>query len=75
MTAVWRQVTCLWPESVTSRGSAEIGSCMQYLRLMASDARNLIVSSDACGGQICIINIACLWTYVVFSDLLIVSAK
>ena len=58
----------MWPESVTSRGSAEISSCIvQYLRLRASDATNLTVFSDACGGQ-SHINIACLWMYVVSSS-------
>ena len=59
----------MWPESIASRGSAEIGSCiLQYLRLRASDATNLIVFSDACGGQNRNINIACLWMYIVSSS-------
>ena len=49
----------MWPESVASRGSAEIGpSTPQYLKLRASDATHLIVFSDACGGQNYTINIA-----------------
>ena len=58
-----------WPESVASRGSAEIGSSiLQYLKLRASDATHLIVFSDACAGQNRNINIAYLWMHVVFSS-------
>ena len=59
----------MWAESVASRGSQEIGSCiLKYLRLRASEASHLIVFSDACGGQNRNINIACLWMYVVSSS-------
>ena len=56
----------MWPESVASRGSHEIGSCiLKYLKLRASEATHLIVFSDACGGQNRNINIVCQWMYVV----------
>ena len=59
----------MWPESVASRGSAEIASSiLHYLNQGDSDASHLIVFSDACGGQNRNINIACLWMYVVSSD-------
>ena len=58
-----------WPESVNSRRSAEIGSCiLQHLKLRASDATNLIVFSDACGGQNRNIYLACLWMNAVSSS-------
>lgn len=56
----------MWPESVASRGSHEIGSCiLKYLKLRASEATQLIVFSNACGGQNRNVNIARLWMYVV----------
>ena len=59
----------MWPESVASRGSAEIGSSiLQYLKLRTSDAIHLIVFIDACGGQNCNINLACLWMHVISSS-------
>ena len=59
----------MWPESTTSRGSHEIGSCLlQHFKLSHSQAQNLIVFSDACGGQNRNINIVCFWMYVISSN-------
>lgn len=56
----------MWSESVASRGSHEICSCIiKYLKLRPSQATHLIVYSDACGGQNRNINVACLWLYLV----------
>ncbi len=58
----------MWPESVASRGSREISSCiLRYLRMNRSNASCLTVFSDACGGQNRNINVVCLWMYIVNS--------
>ena len=58
----------MWPKSIASRGSEEISSCLlKYLKLRQSNATELILFSDACGGQNRNIKIACLWLYVVAS--------
>ena len=59
----------MWPESIASRGSQEIGSCLlQHFKLSRSQAQNLIAFSDACGGQNRNINMVCFWMYVVSSN-------
>ena len=41
----------MWNESLASRGSHEVGSCViSHLKEIDSDATNLILYSDACGG-------------------------
>lgn len=56
----------MWPETVASRGSQEVGSCLlQHFQSVSSPAPNLIAYSDACGGQNRNINIVCFWMYVV----------
>lgn len=58
----------MWPETIASRGSQEIGSCLlQHFKFAHSQAHNLIVFSDACGGQNRNINMVCFWMYVVGS--------
>ena len=47
-----KEFTYMWPESVASRGSHKIGSCiLKYLQLRATEANHLIAFSDAYGGQ------------------------
>ncbi|KAK5648400.1 hypothetical protein RI129_003292 [Pyrocoelia pectoralis] len=41
-----------WDETVSSRGSQEIGSClMQYIKTLPSNITKIIAYSDSCGGQ------------------------
>ena len=57
---------CMWPESIASRGSQEIASCLlKHFCSARSQASHLIVFSDACGGQNRNINMACFWLYIV----------
>ena len=60
----------MWPESMASRGSQDISSCLlKHFSNAQSQANHLIAIafSDACGGQNRNINIACLWMYIVSS--------
>lgn len=58
----------MWPESVASRGSQEVCSCVfKYLRMRESETSHLMVYSDACGGQNRNINVACMWMHIVAS--------
>ena len=66
MTAV-RKATCLWPECRFKRFCRDWFIHTTVFKVRVSDAI-LIVFSDACGGQDCNINIACLWMYVVSSS-------
>lgn len=60
---------CMWEESVASRGSQEIGSCLlKCFQHRASSATHLVLYSDSCGGQNRNINLACMWLHVVASD-------
>jgi len=53
-------------EGIALRGSQEVGSCLlKNLREMNTDARQLILFSDSCGGQNRNINITCLLLYIV----------
>ena len=55
----------MWNESIASRG---IGSCiLVHLREMDTSATNLVLYSNACGGQNRNINLVCLWMHVVGS--------
>lgn len=59
----------VWDESVASRGSQEIGSCIiRHLKEIASGAKRLVLYSDACGGQNRNINLVALWLHIVASD-------
>ena len=59
----------MWNESVASRGSHEVGSCIiSHIKEMQTDATRLILYSDACGGQNRNIYLVCLWLHVVASD-------
>ena len=59
----------MWNESVASRGSQEVGSCLlAHLQEMNTTATNLTVYSDACGGQNRNINLACMWMHIVASS-------
>ena len=59
----------VWDESVGSRGSQEIGSCvLTYLREHQTPAEHLIAYSDSCGGQNRNVNFVCLWQHVVSSS-------
>ena len=59
----------MWPESVASRGSQEVCSCvLKYLALSNTAATHLIVYSDACGGQNHNINVACMWMHIAASS-------
>ena len=56
-------------ESIASRGSHEVGSCaLSHLKEIDSDATNLIIYSDACGGQNRNIYPVCLWLHIVASS-------
>ena len=56
----------MWPESVASRESQEIGSCLlKFMKERETIANHLIVYSDDCGGQNHNINIAYFWMYIV----------
>lgn len=43
----------VWDESVGSRGSQEIGSCLykHFLKYISHDTKRIILYSDSCGGQ------------------------
>ena len=59
----------MWPESVASRGSQEVCSCvLNYLRMGSTEASHLIVYSDACGGQNRNINVVCMWMHIAASS-------
>ena len=59
----------MWDESTASRGSQEVGSCiLSHLKEINSDATNLILYSDACGGQNRNIYLVCLWLHIVASS-------
>ena len=59
----------MWDESMASRGSHEVGSCvLSHLKEIDSDATNLILYSDACGGQNRNIYLVCLWLHIVASS-------
>ena len=59
----------MWPESVASRGSHEVCSCVfKYLGMNSTGASHLIAYSDACGGQNRNINVACMWIHIVASS-------
>ena len=56
----------MWPESVASRGSQDIASCLlKHFSTTQSQASHLILFSDACGGQNRNINMACFCLYIV----------
>ena len=56
----------MWDESVASRGSQEVASCLyKHLNETASSATHLVLYSDACGGQNRNINLLCFLLYVV----------
>ena len=56
----------MWHESVASRGSAEIGSCLlHHLQQKATTASKLILYSDSSGGQHRNVNLLSLWLYIV----------
>ena len=58
-----------WHEGVASRGSNEVASClMKHLREMNSQADNLVLYSDSCGGQNRNIGIVCTLLYIVASS-------
>lgn len=58
----------MWNETIASRGSHELGSCiLKHLKEIDSDATNLILYSDACGGQNRNIYLVCLWLHIVSS--------
>ena len=59
----------MWDETTASRGSHEVGSCvLKHLKEMDTDATNLILYSDACGGQNRNIYLVCLWLHIVSSS-------
>ena len=57
----------MWPESIALRGSKEVISCLNKHLQKPSSATELIVFSDACGGQNRNINVALYWIHVVCS--------
>ena len=60
---------CMWNESLASRGSQEIASCLlKFMRSKSSSAKRLTCYSDSCGGQNRNINVSCMWLHVVASD-------
>ena len=59
----------MWDESTASRGSQEVGSCiLSHIKEMETDATNLILYSDSCGGQNRNIYLVCLWLHIVASS-------
>ena len=59
----------MWDESIASRGSYEVGSCLlSHFKEMRTMATRLILYSDACGGQNRNIYLVCLWVNVVAND-------
>ena len=59
-------VMCMWDETLASRGSQEIGSCLlTFLQSRTSSASHLVCYSDSCGGQNRNINMACFCLHVV----------
>ena len=58
-----------WHEGLASRGSNEVASClMKHLREMNSEAGNLVLYSDSCGGQNRNIGMVCTLMYIVASS-------
>ena len=58
----------VWDESIASRGSQEVGTCIvKHIKEIASGATRLVLYSDACGGQNRNINIVALWLYITAS--------
>lgn len=55
----------VWDESIASRGSQEIGSCILKYINTHNHKDILIAWSDSCGGQNRNINMAVLWMYLV----------
>ena len=59
----------MWNESIASRGSHKVGSCiLKHLKEIKTDATNLILYSDTCGGQNRNIYLVCLWLHIISSD-------
>ena len=58
----------MWNETIASRGSNEIDSCiLTHFREHNTSAENLVLYSDSCGGQNR--HIVCLWMHIVSSNL------
>lgn len=60
----------LWNESIASRGSQEVASCLNMFLKYHPNAKHLIAYSDCCGGQNRNKNIAKFWMYVVKEGIL-----
>lgn len=59
----------IWNESVASRDSNEVGSCLlTHLQKMETSAIKLVTYSDACSGQNRIIYLVCTWLHIVSSE-------
>lgn len=58
----------VWDESVASRGSQEVGSCLLYYIKHFVKTKKVIMYSDGCGGQNRNIKMALLCTHVVQSE-------
>lgn len=62
-------IMCMWDETMASRGSQEIGSCLlKFLQSRTSSASHLVCYSNSCGGQNRNINMARFWLHVVAWD-------
>jgi hypothetical protein len=62
---------CIWPESVASRGSDEIASCLlkAVSTIKQPHQKHLVVYSDSCFGQNKNFAINAFWLYIVNSGL------
>lgn len=55
-----------WDESIASRGSSEVASCLlKFIQQLPKSTKNIIAFSDSCGGQNKNKNILKFWMYVV----------
>lgn len=65
--ATQEAVMYIWNESIASRGSQEIGSCLMYYINNFVDTENLIMYSDQCGGQNRNIKLSLMCNYMITS--------
>lgn len=55
----------MWDETVASRGSSEVASCLlHYCKTLPQNVKHLTAYSDCCGGQNRNENIALTWMYI-----------
>ena len=59
----------MWNETIASKGSHEVGSCiLKHLKEIETDGNDLVLYSNAFGGQNGNIYLVCLWLHIASSD-------